>query len=252
MVKKSNIGIHVIHGYEGQLFTDSTKVNHNTNLDSLNLNWAEKDLPEKDRTKHVHRLHPYSGKYIPQLVEVFLRKYFLPGQRIYDPFAGSGTTLVQANELGIHSVGVDISEFNVLLTRVKTGVYNINKLKNEVKSIISRVFEQTRNSNGSLFSQNIKYKKTNNKYINQWFHKNTIHELLTFKALIPEYEYQDVLKIILSRSARSARLTTHFDLDFPKKPQLEPYYCRKHSRMCQPVDEAYKFIYRSIWYRHNK
>lgn len=27
---------------------------------------------EAERTKHVHRLHPYKGKFIPQLVEYFL------------------------------------------------------------------------------------------------------------------------------------------------------------------------------------
>ena len=34
---------------------------------------------EFERTKHVHRLHPYLGKFIPQLVEVFLEKYFRKG-----------------------------------------------------------------------------------------------------------------------------------------------------------------------------
>lgn len=34
------------------------------------LNWALSfdHLREKDTTKHVHRLHPYKGKFIPQLV----------------------------------------------------------------------------------------------------------------------------------------------------------------------------------------
>jgi hypothetical protein len=50
--------------------------------------------------------------------------------------------------------------------------------------------------------------------------------------------------VILSRSARSARLTTHFDLDFPKKPQRTPYYCYKHSRQCSPTLDAFKFINR--------
>ncbi len=49
---------------------------------------------EYRRTKHVHRLHPYLGKFIPQLVEVFLRKYFREGNIILDPFSGSGTTLI--------------------------------------------------------------------------------------------------------------------------------------------------------------
>ena len=37
------------------------------------LNWglSFENVREKERTKHVHRLHPYKGKYIPQLVEYF-------------------------------------------------------------------------------------------------------------------------------------------------------------------------------------
>ncbi len=38
------------------------------------LNWqlSFDNLKEKDTTKHIHRLHPYKGKFIPQLVEYFL------------------------------------------------------------------------------------------------------------------------------------------------------------------------------------
>ena len=45
----------------------------------LELSWSERDLPERERTKHVHRLHPYLGKFIPQLVEILLGRYFRPG-----------------------------------------------------------------------------------------------------------------------------------------------------------------------------
>ena len=61
----------------------------------LDLSWSERDLPERVRTKHVHRLHPYLGKFIPQLVEALLSRH-VPQGRVLDPFAGSGTTLVQA------------------------------------------------------------------------------------------------------------------------------------------------------------
>ena len=40
----------------------------------LELSWSERALPENVRTKHVHRLHPYHGKFIPQLVEAFVGK----------------------------------------------------------------------------------------------------------------------------------------------------------------------------------
>jgi len=65
----------------------------------LELSWSEVALPQVERTKHVHSLHPYLGKFIPQLVEVFLRRHFRPGQCVYDPFVGSGTTLVEATPL---------------------------------------------------------------------------------------------------------------------------------------------------------
>ena len=79
---------------------------------------------ERVRTKHVHRLHPYLGKYVPQLVEELFRRHVPVRGRVLDPFAGSGTTLVQALESGHDSVGVDIAAFNCLLMRVKTGSHD--------------------------------------------------------------------------------------------------------------------------------
>src|SRR6266516_1177823 len=107
--------------------TNPEEVNSDTPLESLNLNLRESDLPERVRTKHVHRLHPYLGKFIPQLVEIFLRKYFKKGNTVLDPFVGSGTTLVQANELGVNSIGFDISIFNTILCKAKTSKYDLVK-----------------------------------------------------------------------------------------------------------------------------
>lgn len=231
--------------------TDPKTVTPDTPLEELNLNWREADLPERERTKHVHRLHPYLGKFIPQLVEIFLRKYFQPGQTVLDPFCGSGTTLVQANELGINSVGYDISGFNVLLSRAKTAKYDIEKMRKEVLDILRRTDIERKkllgNQQLALWEDNtpaFSIDEINDEYLLNWYAPRALTELLIYRNFIKDYEYQDLLKIILSRSARSARLTTHFDLDFPKKPQREPYWCYKHSRICQPTDEAFKFLRR--------
>lgn len=235
-------------------FTIPNKVTPETPLESLNLNWKEKDLPERIRTKHVHKLHPYLGKFIPQLVEIFLRKYFKPGQTVLDPFAGSGTTLVQANELGINSIGYDVSAFNILLCEAKTVKYDIRKVTLEIYDILEKVRNYTQTNHQQLSL--IKKKKNEDdvsrlpenarNYLLQWFAPQALSELLTYRKLIEtgDYEYKNLLKIILSRSARSARLTTHFDLDFPKKPQVKPYWCYKHSRTCSPTTEALKFLNR--------
>ena len=241
--------------YEGTPLTDFASVNTSTNVEDLNLNWRERDLPEKQRTKHVHRLHPYLGKFIPQLVEIFLRKYFAPGQTVLDPFSGSGTTLIQANELGMNSIGYDISAFNVLLTRAKTAEYDLDRLTNEVLDVLDQVRLATQPGVHQLTlggAENLSalrsalVSKTDSEYLLQWLAPQALSELLTYRRVIERgnYRYGDILKVILSRSARSARLTTHFELDFPKRPQTTSYFCHKHSRVCSPTTEAFKFLRR--------
>lgn len=224
--------------YETPALTDFESVNPKTDLRSLNLNWRERDLPERERTKHVHRLHPYLGKYIPQMVEIFLRK-FRP-KRVYDPFCGCGTTLVEANALGIDSVGYDVSQFNCIVTRAKVAHYDLPKMEHELREALYKLDMAV---SPNLFRQAAST-ETDSAYLREWFHADALRALLVYRSLIPHYHYQDLMNVILSRSARSARLTPHHNLDFPKKPQLEPYKCRKHDRICKPTADAFQFLSR--------
>ena len=107
------------------------------------LNWALSfdNLPEKETTKHVHRLHPYKGKFIPQLVEYFLdghtdefknNVYFQAGDIVLDPLSGSGTTLIEANELAINAIGIDISSFNAMIANSKLAQVNLFELSQHI------------------------------------------------------------------------------------------------------------------------
>ncbi len=227
--------------YADPPFVDFASVGPDTDLRALNLNWRERDLPERERTKHVHRLHPYLGKFIPQLAEIFLRK-FRP-RLVVDPFAGSGTTLVEAATLGIDCFGVDISPFNCLLSKVKVDNYDPRRVRFEIVDILRRSRENQRclfDHGGSETPRTL----VPTPYIREWFAPQAQKQLLAYCALILNYEYQDLLKIVLSRAARSARLVTHHELDFPRYPQRGPYRCRKHDRICEPVQEARKFLER--------
>jgi hypothetical protein len=199
----------------------------------LDLSWSERDLPERERTKHVHRLHPYLGKFVPQLVEILLGRYFAPRQHVLDPFAGSGTTLVQALESGLDGTGADIAAFNVLLMQVKTRTYNLFTLEHELRDACARM-EAFGGSSPRGASR----------YVRDWYAPAAAAELLHFRSLISDYEHAGVLRIVLARAARSARLTTHFDLDFPREPQIGPYWCHKHKRECRPVERAEHFVRR--------
>jgi hypothetical protein len=195
----------------------------------LDLSWSEHDLPERERTKHVHRLHPYLGKFIPQLVEELFRRHVPPGGRVLDPFAGSGTTLVQALESGHDSVGVDVAAFNCLLMRVKTRRYNLFALEHDLRDALRRFEAVPPEPDGAA---------------HEWFGPRAWAELRAFRSLVDDYGHADVLRVILARAARSARLTTHFDLDLPRRPQHGPYWCHKHRRECRPVEHAGHFLRR--------
>jgi hypothetical protein len=80
--------------------------------------------------------------------------------------------------------------------------------------------------------------------VREWFAPPAREQLLRFRSLVAGYEHADVLRVVLARAARSARLTTHFDLDFPRTPQAEPYWCHKHKRECRPVERAEHFLRR--------
>ena len=153
------------------------------------LSWSEAELPERVRTKHVHRLHPYLGKFVPQLVENFLARYFEQGQTVLDPFSGSGTTLVECSTFGTNSVGIDISAFNVLLTRVKTGVYNPFVVERDLREGLARLEQfvtgrggNSRSTQRSLLPRPRRFRPV--EYLREWYDIQALAELLFYRSLL--------------------------------------------------------------------
>jgi DNA modification methylase len=197
-------------------------------------------ISEKERTKHIHRLHPYLGKFIPQLVEYYVAKNFNKDTIILDPFMGSATTLAVASELGMRSVGMDISEFNCIIAKAKLEDYDLSLVEKEITEIYLKTKEfSSRLDDGKLVSSESTKLNTNSDYLKKWFSTRALAELLFYRDSIHNYQYQGILKIILTRAARSSRLVHHYDIATPKKPVTEPYVCRKHQdKICTPIDRA--------------
>ena len=148
-----------------------------------------------------------------------------PARHVLDPFAGSGTTLVQSLESGYDATGVDIAAFNCLLMRVKTRRYN--PFVARARAARRRGATRARRATDAPA-----------RYMRDWFAPQAATRAARVPRARRRLRARDVLRVMLARAARSARRTTHFDLDFPRKPQLEQYWCHKHKRECRPVERA--------------
>ncbi len=82
------------------------------------VNW---DFPDRISHSDIEGLHPYPAKFISELPRALLEILPVPpGTAVFDPFCGSGTTLVECQRGGIPSVGVDLNPIACLISRVKT------------------------------------------------------------------------------------------------------------------------------------
>jgi len=68
----------------------------------------------------VHGLHEYKGKFNPQVARALLNIFAVQeGQRVLDPFCGSGTTLVECAHLGAIGIGTDINPLAIFMANAK-------------------------------------------------------------------------------------------------------------------------------------
>ena len=141
----------------------------------LELSWSESALPQSERTKHVHGLHPYLGKFPPQLAEALIRRHCPEGGLVLDPFCGSGTTLVEAIGLGRDAVGCDISAFNALLAREKTRIHD----PAEVAAGLATVLET---AEAALAVGDCRRRRP--AYVGEWYGAEARRELLAYRDAI--------------------------------------------------------------------
>ncbi len=68
----------------------------------------------------THRFYRYPARFSPLFVQAAIEQFTKPGDLVFDPFVGGGTTLVEAMRLGRAGVGSDINELAIFITEVKT------------------------------------------------------------------------------------------------------------------------------------
>lgn len=79
---------------------------------------------EEQARAHVHGFHSYPARMHPSTARRLIEAFSAPGERVLDPFCGSGTVLVEAKLLKREAVGVDANPLAVKLARLKTRAWS--------------------------------------------------------------------------------------------------------------------------------
>lgn len=199
--------------YKTKFYSD--ELNDITSLEELRsspkvfkkLNDQDWSFTNDDTTYLSHNIHPYPAKYIPQIPNKLIRFLSLKGERIWDPFGGSGTTALESLLLGRQVLSSDINPISEIIGKAKT----TSIVKDEEDELIQLV-EKLRVISESKENIRAKLKdssKLTKRYIpeitnmDKWFHGHTIGELALLRWLIEEklnYEgSKNVSKAIFSK-----------------------------------------------------
>ncbi|MGC2185112.1 MAG: DNA methyltransferase [Terriglobales bacterium] len=68
----------------------------------------------------THFFYKYPARFSPSFARQIILSFSKPGDLVFDPFMGGGTTLVEACALGRRALGSDINSLAVFLAQTKT------------------------------------------------------------------------------------------------------------------------------------
>lgn len=90
----------------------------------------------------THYMHPYKGKFHPKMARALIN-YVCPYDQglVLDNFSGSGTTLVEAEWLGLDSLGIDINPLSSLMSQVKVQCATLDpiELKQAIEEFLAKI-----------------------------------------------------------------------------------------------------------------
>lgn len=91
------------------------------------------DFLGENTKEYTHGYHTYPAMMIPQIARKLIELYTTKESKVlFDPYMGSGTSLVEASIMGLDSIGTDLNPLARLISRAKTTKYSIKNLEKEI------------------------------------------------------------------------------------------------------------------------
>jgi len=154
----------------------------------------EFDFTEYIASYKRHAIHQYPAMLHYKLVESLIKEY--NPNVVYDPYCGSGVTIVEALKQNKKVYGSDINPLALLIADVRSSNFNIEKLKKTKEELLV---------NFSKIKEDIP--EVSN--IDYWFKKNVIKNLGKIRTFIKKIEDEKIKKFFLVVFSQVVRNTSN-------------------------------------------
>ena len=177
------------------------------------------DFKNANTNEYTHCFHSYPAMMIPQVARRIIEIYGKNATLLFDPYCGTGTSLVEANLKGINAIGTDLNPLARLIAQAKT-------TKIDGKALDKYLYDFT----NYLFSKSFKEEDystitlpciTN---IDIWFSKSVQYKLaIIFNYIIQKIDnvfIQNFFKVAFSETIRETSNTKNGEFKLVRDKKL--------------------------------
>lgn len=189
-------------------------------------------IKQANPNSYTHGMFKYPCKFIPEIPRWGINSY-LSGKKgvIFDPFSGSGTTLLEANINGINAFGTEIDDIAKLIIKVKTTVLSLTQMQ-ILEQCYSQIINVIAQDDAELFRPKIAN-------LEHWFSENTINELGRMKIYIDNIIDRDVRDFFKLCMVSIIKKVSNADDTSPK-----PYVSNKIIKCPPTVEKEFSSVFR--------
>ncbi len=175
----------------------------------------------KDPKYVTHGIHSYKGKFYPQLAKSLINLSGIgEGAKIFDPFCGSGTTILEGYLNGLIAVGCDMNPLAAKIARAKTGILSVDPLQ------LNDTYELVTSKTDLYVSKQLhdleQFTDGTEEELFKWFPEKVVYKINWILRQIRDLStgvIQDYFEIILSDIIRSVSQQEPRDLRIRRRKE---------------------------------
>lgn len=198
-------------------------------ISAIETDW---DYRRESTDALTHGIHPYPAKMVPQVAARLIAEYGSECGLLFDPYCGSGTSLLEANLAGMDAVGTDLNPLARLISRVKTTVLPLDAIDALIWD-----FERGDWLDRECGKRSHELDVFNLEY---WFSGDAVAQLQSihsFVSAIGDKRLMDFARVAFSMTVREASWTKKSEFKLVRLPreQLESVETDAHALMMRAL-----------------